>query len=95
MHVAERSLFLGMSRMLWGFNFTPSIRNGKPVPINPDQLTQGFVAMPDTFECTITPRSAERARLIREDWQKAQDDYIDPSTAQLKPGVTLEKMSFE
>ena len=94
MHVAERSLFLGMSRMLWGFNITPKMRDGKPVPIDPDRLTQGFVCMPDTFECTITARDEKRARLIREDWQKAKKEYVDPVTEQLKDEITLENMSF-
>jgi len=95
MHVAERSLFLGMSRMLWAFNITQKIRDGKPVPIDPDKLTQGFVCMPDTFECDIKPRDANRARLIRDDWQKAKKEYIDPATQQLKDTVTLDTMSFE
>jgi len=94
MHVAERSLFLGMSRMLWGFNITPKVRNGKQVPINPDQLTQGFVCMPDTFECDIKPRDAKRTKLIREDWQKSKKEYVDPATEQLKDEITLEDMTF-
>jgi len=95
MHVAERSLFLGMSRMLWGFNITPKIRDGKPVPINPDKLTQGFVCMPETFECDIKPRDGKRARMIRESWQQAKKECVDPVTEQLREDVTLDKMSFE
>src|SRR5277367_672086 len=94
MHVAERSLFLGMSRILWGFNITPKLRDGKPVPINPDHLTQGFVCMPDTFECEITARDEKRSRLIREDWQAAKKEYIDLATGQIKEGITLDKMSL-
>jgi len=94
MHVAERSLFLGISRMVWGFDFAPKIRDGKPVPINPDRLTQGFVCMPDTFECEITPRDEKRARLIREDWQAARKEYIDPVTEQLREEATLDTISF-
>jgi cytochrome P450 len=93
-HIAQRSLFLGISRMLWGFNISPKMRNGKKVPIDPDQLTQGFVCMPETFECDITPRSAERTRMIRDDWQKAYKEYVDPATQQLKQDITLENMSF-
>jgi cytochrome P450 len=93
MHVAERSLFLGMSRMLWGFNITPKVRDGKPVAINPDKLTQGFVCMPDTFECEITSRDEKRARLIREDWEGSKKEYIDILTGQLKEDITLENMS--
>jgi cytochrome P450 len=89
MHIAERSLFLGMSRMLWGFNITQKIRDGKLVPINTDKLTQGFVCMPDTFECEIRPRDAYRARIIREEWQECMTEYIDSETLQIKSGVNL------
>jgi hypothetical protein len=95
MHIGERSLFLGMSRMLWGFNITPKIRDGKPVPINPDQLTQGFVCMPDTFECDITPRNEKRARMMRDDWRKTKKEFVDPASEQLKEDVTLETLPFE
>jgi hypothetical protein len=82
-----------MSRMLWGFNITPKVRDGKPVAINPDKLTQGFVCMPDTFECEITSRDEKRARLIREDWEGSKKEYIDILTGQLKEDITLENMS--
>lgn len=36
MHVAERSLFLGMSRLLWGFNISPKL-DSSGRPILPDQ----------------------------------------------------------
>lgn len=94
MHVAERSLFLGMSRMLWGFHIAPKVRDGKVVPIDPDQLTQGFVCGPETFECEITPRSEKRAKMIREDWMTAKK-YVDPVSQQLRLDVTLDKMSFK
>lgn len=67
MHVAERSLFLGMSRLLWAFDFRTV--PGK-VP-DPTQVTQGFLCMPQTYEADIKPREG-RADLIRGIWDDAQ-----------------------
>jgi cytochrome P450 len=83
MHIAERSLFLGMSRILWGFKISPKIRDGKCVPIDTGKLTQGFVCLPDTFECQIVPRDSTRAMVIREEWQTSKKEILDPETFQL------------
>lgn len=85
MHVAERSLFLGISRMLWAFDFAPSIdeRTGREIIPNPDKLTQGFVCMPEPYRAEITARSAERAEVIRREWEDAQKS-LDFDTKQWK-----------
>lgn len=83
MHVAERSLFLGISRILWAFNIEPVISDatGKPLLPDPDSYTQGFVVMPEKFQARITPRSQERADFIRQEWASAQT-HLHPTTAQ-------------
>lgn len=82
MHVAERSMFLAMSRILWGFDITPAKdEKGQDILPDPDKLTQGFVCMPEPFEATIRPRSSERAKLIRETWDNAQKE-LDSETKQ-------------
>jgi len=48
---------------------------GKPVPFILIRA-QGIVCMPDTFQFHIEPREEKRTRLIREDWQKAREEYI-------------------
>ncbi|KAF2084769.1 putative cytochrome P450 [Saccharata proteae CBS 121410] len=73
MHVAERSLFLGMTRLLWAFEIkAPKDADGKPILPNPDNLTQGFVCMPEPYEADIIPRSAGKVALIRQAWKDAQ-----------------------
>lgn len=73
MHIAERSLFLGMSRMLWAFEFAPA-KDENGVEMKPDQskLTQGLFVMPEEFRAVIKPRSEARARRIREDWKDCE-----------------------
>ncbi|KAI1061390.1 hypothetical protein LB507_011315 [Fusarium sp. FIESC RH6] len=82
-HVAERSLFLGMSRILWAFNIEPTLdEQGRPVLPDPDRLTQGFVCMPEEFPAKIVPRSVETRDLVVESWKKAEKDVLDSVTKQ-------------
>jgi hypothetical protein len=39
------------------------------------------------FECDIKPRDEERARLIREDWEPAKNEFN-------REDATLDEMSF-
>jgi cytochrome P450 len=67
MHVAERSLFLGMSRLLWAFDFH-AVKGKVP---DPARVTQGFLATPEKYEADIRPREG-RAVQIRKIWEDAQ-----------------------
>jgi cytochrome P450 len=80
LHIAERSLFLAISRVLWAFDILPAKdADGKDVIPDPSKLTQGFVCMPEPYKATIRPRSAERAALVRKYWEEAQAD-LDPDS---------------
>ncbi|UZP43300.1 hypothetical protein NXS19_011116 [Fusarium pseudograminearum] len=82
-HVAERSLFLGMSRILWAFNIEPVLDDmGRPILPDPDKLTQGFVCMPEEFPAKIVPRSMEKRDLVVESWMNAEKESLDPVTKQ-------------
>ncbi|KAM7182996.1 putative cytochrome P450 E-class, group I [Rhypophila sp. PSN 637] len=83
-HVAERSLFLGVSRILWGFNIEPKIdaTTGKPILPDQEKLTQGFVCMPEEYEAKITPRDDARRQRIMDEWKIAEETCLDPETQQ-------------
>lgn len=82
-HVAERSLFLGMSRILWAFNIEPATdASGKPIIPDPEKLTQGFVCQPVEFPAKITPRSEDTAKSVTKEWQDAKRECLDPQTEQ-------------
>lgn len=78
MHIAERSLFLGMARMLWAFNFDKA-RDAKGAEITPDitKLIQGLFVMPEPFPAKITPRSQKYVEKIRQEWADAEK-LLDP-----------------
>jgi cytochrome P450 len=83
MHVAERSLFLGISRILWAFDFKPVVDSaGNKILPDQEKLTQGFVCMPEEFQADITPRSQARAELVRREWHDAEKQYLDSQTKQ-------------
>ncbi|KAK7740018.1 hypothetical protein SLS62_011161 [Diatrype stigma] len=70
LHVAERMLFLGIARMLWGFDIAPAVDGATGEPILPDplKLVLGGIVHPAPFPAKITPRSEARARSIRDRW---------------------------
>jgi len=82
-HVAERSLFLGASRILWAFDLEPAKdASGQPIIPDAENLTQGFVCMPEEYPASIKPRSKERAEKVRAEWRQAEKDLLDPDTKQ-------------
>lgn len=82
MHLAERSLYLGMARMLWTFDILPALdEEGKEIIPDIEKLTQGLVAMPEIFKARFVPRSKERAELVERDWEAASE-LLDPVTKQ-------------
>jgi cytochrome P450 len=69
MHIAERSLFLGIARMLWAFKFEQAKdTNGEDVLPDISKLTQGLFVMPERFPARITPRSEKHVECIRREW---------------------------
>lgn len=85
MHVAERSLFLGISRFLWAFKVEPELdAAGKPILPDHNKLTQGFVCMPEEFPCKIIRRDAKRVDQVVKEWEAAQEECLDPVTKQWK-----------
>ena len=78
MHIAERSLFLAMSRMLWGFNMEkPLDGNGAEITPDIDKLTQGLFVGPEDFEARIYPRSAKHELLMRQAWDDSAANLLD------------------
>ncbi|CAL1709874.1 unnamed protein product [Somion occarium] len=62
MNVANNSLFIDISRLLWAFDFAPSKRTGPPSP--DAQVDTGVVVRPAPFECEITPRASNVSAIL-------------------------------
>jgi len=84
-HVAERSLFIGIARLMWAFDVSPATgADGQPIIPNPDSYTSGFVVMPTPFKARLTPRSQQKAEVVRAEWKQAEEELLDPVTKQWK-----------
>ncbi|GAP88157.1 putative cytochrome P450 [Rosellinia necatrix] len=64
-HVAERSLFIAIARMLWAFEFRPE-KDARGNDILPDgeTLTEGLAVHPKAFKARVLPRDPARAKMI-------------------------------
>lgn len=72
MHIADRSLFLAVSRLLWAFDFRRVVdeKTGEEVVPDMRDLTEGLFVQPRPFRADIRPRSEQKARRVREEWSK-------------------------
>ncbi|KAF4777390.1 cytochrome P450 [Colletotrichum scovillei] len=72
-HIADRSLFLSISRLLWAFNLEKAVdTEGNEITPNADDLTDGFLVQPKPFPAKITPRSDAHVQVIRREWEASQ-----------------------
>ncbi|RAH78914.1 cytochrome P450 [Aspergillus japonicus CBS 114.51] len=74
MHIADRSMYLAISRLLWAFDFKRVVDPVTKREVVPDQaeLVDGFMTMPKPFPVNIVPRSGEKAQRVREEWEKVR-----------------------
>ncbi|KAI0174355.1 putative cytochrome P450 [Pestalotiopsis sp. NC0098] len=70
MHIADRSIFLAISRLLWAFHFKRMVdqETGEEVIPDMDDMVDGIMMMPTPFAANIQPRSAEKAECVRNAW---------------------------
>ena len=70
-NLAENSLFIAITRILWGFNITKARNALTGDEITPDifAYTDGFNSKPLPFRCCIAPRSPEIKATIERDAQ--------------------------
>ncbi|KAI0406566.1 cytochrome P450 [Xylaria palmicola] len=71
-HIADRSLFLAIARMLWAFDFRRETdkKTGKEIIPDPADLTQGLFVYPQPFPCCLVPRDAGKVACIESEWNK-------------------------
>ena len=68
-------MFINISRVLWGFNLRKKQGpDGKEIDVT-EKMAPGFFSVPEPFECDITPRSEERARIMRDASRDAERDW--------------------
>lgn len=74
MNIADRSLFLAISRLLWAFHFDRAVDDsGQEIVPGPRAVTQGSLVQPLPFPARIVPRSKVNADLVRGQWERSQE----------------------
>ncbi|OQV00138.1 hypothetical protein CLAIMM_05676 [Cladophialophora immunda] len=71
-HVADRGLFIAMSRLLWAFDFE-SVAGEVP---GQDDFQPGFITSPVPFKCKITVRSEGKRAQINSIWEQSRS-FLD------------------
>lgn len=74
MHIAERSLFLAIARMLWAFDFKLARdAAGNEVKPDADDLTEGMLVCPKPFPAQIVPRDEKKSARVKAEWGKMEE----------------------
>ncbi|KAF2491902.1 cytochrome P450 [Lophium mytilinum] len=74
MHIAERSLFLAISRLLWAFDFQKARdENGNEITPDANDLTEGLFVLPKQFPARILPKTSDKVARVRAEWAKMED----------------------
>jgi cytochrome P450 len=78
MHIAERSLFLAIARMLWAFDFHVAWdAGGNEMKPDADNLTEGMLVVPRPFPAQILPRDESKVARVKAEWSKVEEELLD------------------
>ena len=85
MHIADRSIFLALSRMLWAFDFKKAVDPETLEEIVPDmdELVDGIMSLPKPFKANLVPRNSSRAQSVRDEWAEVSK-LLDGETLEWK-----------
>lgn len=74
--MAERSLYINIVRVLWGFDIGKA-KNGDGQVVEPStEMVRGFLSVPVRFRCSVAPRSARHAQLMRDVFEQAEREGL-------------------
>ncbi len=69
--MAEKSLYLNISRLLWAFDISKKKNHGDVVAPN-EGMVAGWMTIPSPFECEIKVRSKKHEEIITRQWKAAE-----------------------
>lgn len=75
MHLAENSLFITLSKLLWAFKIEPPIGpDGQVQPMDTSDAAyeSGANTLPRPFKARFIPRDAQRELVTRDEWAQAE-----------------------
>ena len=73
--LAEQGTYLSVARFLWGFNIRKALDdNGKEIPVDINDYTNGLNMRPQPFDCRWEVRSEEIKRTIEREGRQALEE---------------------
>ncbi|OQD69071.1 hypothetical protein PENPOL_c002G07307 [Penicillium polonicum] len=81
-HLADRSMFLAIAKLIWGFRFEPQRdEQGNSIPIDSNPVT-GYTVdkvqiSPKPFACAVIPRDKEGEKTILREFGVASEVFAD------------------
>ncbi|KAJ7618065.1 cytochrome P450 [Roridomyces roridus] len=75
-HLAENSININAMNLIWAFKFEPALdKDGNVIEPDTFAYSKGITCEPLPFKCRITPRTAEKAEIIRREFWGAADTF--------------------
>ncbi|KAJ7471393.1 cytochrome P450 [Mycena galericulata] len=75
-HLAQNSININAMNLIWAFNFESDIdAEGNPIKADTSAYLKGITTAPIPFKCRITPRTGEKAEIIRREFLEAADTF--------------------
>lgn len=94
-HLAERSLFLGISHWLWAFDIRKARdQAGNEIDVDTSAIKPGLTRMLMPYQVEIRPRTEAKAELIGSTWKAMKADLLT-SDEQWKSAPEEVKVVFE
>jgi cytochrome P450 len=71
-HIAEKSLFLNIARVLWAFNLSKKVDDNGQALEPETGMVPGWMTIPLPFKCDIKVRDEKKGELIEKYWNEAK-----------------------
>ncbi|KAJ5647291.1 cytochrome P450 [Penicillium lividum] len=68
------SLYINISRALWGYAISHSYRDGKKLDVKLDDIDHAFTSSPRPFQAVFEVRSKKHAEVIEREWAASEKD---------------------
>ncbi|KAJ4373847.1 hypothetical protein N0V83_002586 [Neocucurbitaria cava] len=74
-HLAERTQWRTMARILWAFNIEPKMdsNTGKPADLDVTAYADGFIRCPLPFQVNFVPRSEQHVKVVETDFRNIKE----------------------
>ncbi|KAH7120995.1 cytochrome P450 oxidoreductase-like protein [Dendryphion nanum] len=73
-HLAERTQWRALAKLLWAYEIKPAIEDGKEVDLNLDNYVEGLVHSAGEFKIRFVPRSEKHVEVMKRAFEDAKEE---------------------